>query len=137
MGPVSPINGAVERRWIETTLALSRRNYLNHAGFGTLNLLSTLVVREPEQLVLPEWAADGVTELVAAQFGLVGNKEIARIHCVVAQEFERISMNGVGPRLGNGVHHCAAELPVFGVETVSDEAEFFDGVQIWDQPGAQ
>ena len=46
-------------------------------------------------------------------------------------------MKPVGARLRDGVHHGAAELSVFGVEAVGDKAEFLNGIQIRNEPGAQ
>src|SRR5260370_40532588 len=46
-------------------------------------------------------------------------------------------MNAVSSRLGDDVQHGAAELSVFSVKTIRNKPEFFDGVQIRNQPGAQ
>ena len=101
------------------------------------NFASALIVCEPEDVVLPERAAHRIAELVAAQFCLEGIEIIAGVEFVVADELEPIPVNAVGAGLGDRVHHRTAEFSVFGIKAVGDQPEFFDGVEVGDQPGAQ
>ncbi len=72
-----------------------------------------------------------------SQLGFDGCEEVGGIHRVVAQELEYIAVEAVRARLGDGVHHRAAELSVFGIEAVGDKAKLLDRIKIWNQPRAQ
>ena len=60
-------------------------------------------------------------------------KKFAGIHCVVAQKLEHVAVEAVGARLGDGIHHGAAELSVFRVKAVGDKTELLDGVEVRNQ----
>ena len=45
-------------------------------------------------------------------------------------------METVGSGLGDGVHDATAELAIFRVEAVGDEAEFLDGIDVGNKAGA-
>src|SRR5579862_1796090 len=107
------------------------------AGFCTCDSSGSLIVREPEKLVLPEWASGGESELVLSQLRLAGCEEVPRIHRVVTQELKDIAVEAVGTRLGDGVHHGAAEFSVFRVKAVGDKPEFLDGIEVRNQSRAQ
>ena len=71
------------------------------------------------------------------QLGFDGCEEVGGIHRVVAEELEYITVEAVRARLGDGIHHGAAELSVFGIEAVGDKAELLDGIEIRNQTRAQ
>src|SRR5581483_9259446 len=111
----------------------------NAADFRALHLSGSLIIREPEQLVLPERTSSCESELMPSQLSLrlVGEEVILRIHCVIAQKFEDVTVEAIGSRLGDCVHHRATELPVFCVKAIGDQAKFFDGIEIWNQTGSE
>ena len=109
---------------IESAAAFGSRRNRNETGFRPLHLPRALIVREPEQLVLDDRAAGRVTELIAAEFRLGRREVVFCVELIVAQEFERIAVETVGAGLRDGVDDRAAELAVFGVEAVGDQAEF-------------
>ena len=63
-----------------------------------------LISGENENSILDHWAANHAAELVALQIVRDRRKIIARIHCPIAQEFERISVEGIGAGLGHRIH---------------------------------
>ncbi len=60
-----------------------------------------LIAEEEEQLVLDYGSADGAAELVALERVAGRREEIARVQIAVAQELERVAMEGIGAGSGN------------------------------------
>ncbi len=111
----------------------------NVADFRGPHLSGSLIIREPEQLVFPEWTSCCKAELVLPKFRLrlAGEEVVLGIHLLIAQEVENIAVETVRARLGDGVHHRAAEFSVFRVKAVGDQTKFFDGIKIRNQASPQ
>ncbi len=99
----------------------------------SLDLPRALIISKPKQFIFPERAADSVAKLIAAQFRFCRIEKIARIEFVVAEKFEDIAMKAVCAGFRDRVHDAAAELAVFGIEAVGDQAEFLNGIQVRNQ----
>src|ERR1017187_6681631 len=110
---------------------------LGQAARRTLVRAGTLIVGEPEDLVLDGRPAHGIAELVTLQDGHAGIEEAFGIQVVVPDEIERGTVETVGTRLGDGVHHGAAEAAVLGIEAVGDQVKLGDGVQVRDDLRAE
>ena len=74
-----------------------------------------------------------------AQLGLrlAGEEVVLGIQRLVPHELEDIAVEAIRARLGDGVHHRAAELSIFRVEAVGDKPKFFDGIKIRNQASPQ
>jgi hypothetical protein len=72
-----------------------------------------------------------------SQLRFSGCDEVRGIHLVVAEELEYVTMEAVGARLGDGIHHRAAELSVLRVEAVRNQTKFLNRIEIRNQTGTQ
>ena len=95
-------------------------------GVGTLR--GALVSAEKEELVAYDAAADHAAELIALQRVACGSEEVARVEVAVAEEFEKVAVEGVGTGFGNDVDGTAGVQAVLGWEAVGHDVEFFDGI---------
>jgi hypothetical protein len=57
-------------------------------------------------------------------------KVVARIEVGIAQKLEDVAVKCIRPRFGYNIDLSAAELAVFGVEVVGENAEFVDGIEV-------
>ena len=108
---------------------LQRRNG-DLSGIDSLRQSGALIIGEEENLVLSDRAADGASELVLVKRAAGGRKVVAGIEIRVAQEFEDIAVECVGPRLRDHADLAAAELAVFRVEVAGENPELGDGIQV-------
>ena len=79
----------------EITLTLSVCWQEQSTGLSALHLPCALIVREPKYFIFPEWPADSVTELIAPQFGFLGNEEVRSVQLVIAHKLEYVAMKSV------------------------------------------
>src|ERR1700722_11545639 len=97
----------------------------------------SLIVDEKEELVFPNWPAEGATEHVPTQ-SLPG-QIIARtvefvlplvgIENIIAEEFPDITVVLIGPRLDGSVDDTAGEIAELCGSVGSDQVEFLNGVR--------
>ncbi len=52
-----------------------------------------------------------------------------RIQIGVAEEFEDVAMEGVGPGFRDDVHDCAGVAAIFGVEGIGENPELFNRIR--------
>ena len=108
---------------------LERRNR-DLARIDSLRRSGALIVGEEENLVLADRAADGSSKLVLVERAARGRKIVAGIQIGVAQEFEDIAVECIGPGFRDHVDLAAAELAVFRVEVAGENPELGDGIQV-------
>jgi hypothetical protein len=94
-----------------------------------------LVAGEEERSGLHNRPAQRRAELIALEVLLLRGEEVLRVERVVAQEFERAAVEGVGPRLGDGVERAASAMELGGVGVLLD-AELLQRVDRRLNPGA-
>lgn len=85
-------------------------------------------VKEVEQLVAPDGAADGAARLVAPLGRVEGGVAVARVEVLVAEEPEPGAMHLVGAALGDGVDDAADGAAEFGREARALHLELLHGV---------
>ena len=80
--------------------------------------------------------AESPAKLVLVECPALGREVVAGIEIGIAQEFENVAMQGIGPGLCDDVDLASAELTIFGVKVIGENAELGDRVQIGDDGGA-
>ncbi len=72
-------------------------------GIDSLGQSGALIIGEEENLVLADRAADRSSKLVLVERAAGGRKIVAGIEIRIAQEFEDIAVEGIGPGLRDHV----------------------------------
>ena len=57
-------------------------------------------------------------------------EEIAGVEVVIAQEVEGTAVEGIGPRLGDGIDQAAAVIAEFRVEVIGDDAKLGQRIEV-------
>lgn len=76
-----------------------------------------------------QWTPNGTSELVLPVGSYIGDKRVARIKIIVAQEFPTRAVVLICPRLHNDIHNSTQGLAVRAVIIVGLDFEFLDRVQ--------
>ena len=110
-----------------------RERGLGRGGGGQVEARA-LIIREEEQLVLPDGTADGAAVLIPAlarrgqAVEVVG--PLVGVEEIVAQILEQVAVELVGARFQADVDHAAEKLAELRIRIVGDHAEFLDRVHV-------
>ena len=103
---------------------------MHRAGRASVHLPVGLIIGKPKQLVLDRRPAHCVSVLVPLQSSFARVEESPGVQIVIPQKLKCCAVDGVRSALGNGVHERAAEAAVFGIETVGNQVELLNRVEI-------
>jgi hypothetical protein len=120
----------------EVSLALESARHVSTCFVGRRRLVDIVIAGEEERSVAEERSTKAAAPIVAfEQFAAErgrADRPPLRVQAVLADEIEQRSRECVGARLGDDVHHGAAEPPVLGRVAVGLHAELPDGVGVGD-----
>src|SRR6185295_12703333 len=114
----------------QVSVAICHRRNGDQPGIDTLALARALEIAEEKQLVLFDRTADRSTKLVLAIEAAFRREKVSGIERGVSQELKSASVNLIGTRLGDHIHHAAGIVAILGVEIVGKNPKLGDRIQI-------
>ena len=88
-----------------------------------------MIVTKKENLVFFDWPADGSAELILLEISPSSSSEIVGgVEIGIAEKIEKVPVKSIGSRFCDDINLAAAEVSIFRVEIVGDDAKFGDGV---------
>src|ERR1019366_8277706 len=95
-----------------------------------------LIVREEEEFIFLDWAANDSTKLVINQLRHSGSEVIARCtKALAAVKLEKIAMKFVRAGLESRSDDAAGETSVLRRNAIRNNCKFLDSIQIWRDHG--